>query len=78
MGQEDACARCKQAEGAVAELQDCLDQIVRGYDREIKRSADALPFAHAARCATLTPAHPQALKGAGASAAARAGRGAAG
>jgi hypothetical protein len=44
MGQEDSCARCKQAQGAVAELQDCLDQIVRGYDREIKRLAMPCPL----------------------------------
>ena len=38
----DACVRCKQANGVVKELQECLDQVVRGYDREIKRSMPLL------------------------------------
>jgi len=33
----EVCAQCKKAESAVEELQACLNQIVGGYDREIKR-----------------------------------------
>ena len=33
----EVCAQCKKAESVVEELQACLNQIVGGYDREIKR-----------------------------------------
>jgi hypothetical protein len=32
------CARCRQAQNVAQDLQACLNQIVSGYDREIKRS----------------------------------------
>ena len=48
----EACARCKQAHGVVRELQACLDQVVRGYDREIKRSM----LLCSSSCSRLLPA----------------------
>jgi hypothetical protein len=35
--EEAACMRCKYAQSVVDELQVCLNHIVMGYDREIKR-----------------------------------------
>ena len=36
-GSEIKCERCKHAQSVVDDLQVCLNQIVGGYDREIKR-----------------------------------------
>jgi len=33
----EECARCKKAQSVVEELQACLNQVVSGYDREMKR-----------------------------------------
>ncbi len=33
----EECERCKKGQSVVEELQACLNQVVSGYDREIKR-----------------------------------------